>query len=309
MPNSPTVSIVIVHWNTADLLAACLGSIRRFAPECEVLVVDNASTDGSCERVRREFPGVKLLAQSANLGFARANNVGLREARGRYLLLLNPDTELREGAVASLVGLLDAKPAAGIAGPPLWNPDGTLQPSVRPFPSLGQEFLLQTMLFRVLPNRVRSEGARRDSRRVPTVSGAALCIRRECLDAIGLLDEGIFMFYEDTDLCRRAHDAGWETWFVDGPGVLHHKGAASAGPERTRILLASLRGAVHYFRKHQGEGAVRGLRAVTLAGAAIRALRALALLAAGVERDDQRARLRAYAAMARWALRGGALRP
>ncbi len=308
MPTAPTASIIIVNWNTVDLLIACLTSIRKFASDCEVLVVDNASSDASCDRVRADFPEARLLAQRANLGFARANNVGIREARGRFLLLLNPDTELRDASVASLVGFMEMHPRAGIAGPPLWNADGSPQPSVRPLPSLAQELLLHTMLFRVLPNRLRAEGARRGTRQVETVSGAALCVRRECLEAIGLLDEDIFMFYEDTDWCRRAVDAGWEVWFVDGPGVVHHKGAASGGTERTRSLLASLHGSIHYFRKHEGEASVRWLRAIALAGALARAARAVVLWIAGVRREDQRARLRAYGCMIRWAFRGGELR-
>lgn len=305
MPEPPDVSIIIVSWNTADLLAACLRSLRDVDVSAEILVVDNGSTDGSVERVRREFPDVRLIAQAANTGFARANNAGLAAARGRFLLLLNPDTELRRGALRSLVDGMRREPRVGIAGPPLWNPDGSPQPSVQTFPTLGSELLRQTMLHRALPGRLRREARRRDTRAVEVVSGAALCIRRECLESIGPLDEGIFMFYEDTDWCYRAHESGWEIRFVDGPGVVHHKGAASGGASRTRTLLASHRGMLHYFRKHHGPRAVPALRAITLLGVSMRALRAGALLLLGGDRADQRARLSAYGALARWAVRGG----
>jgi GT2 family glycosyltransferase len=302
-----TVSVIIVSWNTAELLVACLAALaRRTRVPHEVLVVDNASKDDSCARVRREFPAVRLLSQDANQGFARASNVGLAAATGRYLLLLNPDTEVRDGAVDALVAFLDEHPRVGIAAPPLWNVDGSPQSSVQSFPTLRSEFMRQTMLVKVLPNRFEREARRRDTRRVEVVSGAALCIRRECYVAVGPLDEGIFMYYEDVDWCRRAHDAGWEIWSVDGPGVTHHKGASGTGDAFTRALLDSWRGTLHYFRKHGRPGAIRWLRAIALAGASMRALRAACLLALGRDRDGQRARLRAYARILRWAVGGSA---
>lgn len=309
MTSSPTLSVIIVNWNTADLLAACLASLGRgpAAPH-EVIVVDNASTDGSVERVRSGFPHVRVLPQPENLGFARANNAGIAAAHGRFLLLLNSDTEVRPGALDALVSWMDARPRVGIAGPPLWNPDGSPQPSVQTFPTLGSEFLRQTMLFRVVPGRLRREAGSRETRRVEVVSGAALCIRRECLESVGPLDAEIFMFYEDTDWCRRADRAGWEVWFVGGPGVLHHKGAASSGRVRTRALLDSHRGMLRYFRKHHGSGAIPALRAITLLGAAFRSVRSLLLLLLGRGAADQRRRLAAYGRLAAWALRGGDLR-
>ena len=306
MSAPPTISIVIVNWNTADLLLACLASIRQGVQlPHEILVVDNASEDGSVERASAAFPEVRILAQSSNLGFARANNVALVEAAGRLVLLLNPDTELRPGALEALVTHLDTHPRAGIAGPPLWNPDGSAQPSVQTFPTLASEFLRQTMLYRIVPGRMAREAQRRDSRPVDVVSGAALCIRRECLEVIGLLDQDIFMFYEDTDWCRRAKDAGWEIWFVDGPGVVHHKGAASGGPARTRTLLDSHRGMLRYFRKHHGPGVVPALRVIAFLGATLRSARSLLLLTLGRNPPDQRARLAAYRGLLRWALLGG----
>ena len=305
MSEPPVLSIVIVNWNTADLLVSCLRSIAgTVSLPHEILVVDNASDDGSRERVQRDFPRVRLLALESNVGFARANNRALTAAAGRFLLLLNPDTELRAAAVESVVSFLETNPSAGIAGPPLWNADGSHQPSVQIFPTLASELLHQTMFHRILPTRLRREARRRDTRRVEVVTGAALCIRRECYDAIGPLDEDTFMFYEDVDWCRRAHEAGWEVWYVDGPGIVHLKGAASRGAARTRTLLDSLRGGIHYFRKHHGDGAVAGLRSIALLGATTRSLRAILLLALGRDREDQRSRLRAYTAMMRWALTG-----
>jgi GT2 family glycosyltransferase len=309
MSAPPTVSIIIVNWNTADLLVACLASIARSSVSREVIVVDNASRDESRDRVRSSFPDVKLIALDSNAGFTGANNVALDVATGRFLVLLNPDTELRPGAIEALVSFFEQHPRAGIAGPPLWNTDGSRQSSVQPFPSLGSEFLRQTMLHRVFSGFERREARRHDSRPVPVVTGAALCIRRECFEAIGPLDPDFFMFYEDTDWCRRAHVRGWEVWYADGPGVVHHKGGASVGDARTQTILHSLRSTVLYFRKHSGSAAVGGLRAIALVGAALRSIRSIILLALGVDRIDQRARLRAYARMARWAVSGGEPRP
>lgn len=305
MPD-PVVSIIVVSWNTADLLAACLSSIAAHVrTRCEVLVVDNASSDDSVARVRREHPEVRVMPQVANLGFARANNVAIAGARGHWVLLLNPDTLVREGSVESLVAFLERTPAAGICGPPLWNRDGSHQHSVQPLPSLRSEFLRQTMLQRVLPDRSAHGSRRHDTRRVDAVTGAALMIRRECLEDVGPLDENIFMFYEDVDWCRRAAAKGWEVWYVDGPGIVHLKGAASGGAVRTRTLLDSQRGTVHFFRKHRGEGSILALRGIALLGAVARTGRALLLWVLRRDPADQRARMRAYVRMALWAVRGG----
>ena len=306
MSASPVVSIIIVNWNTADLLAACLASIARgtTVPH-EVLVVDNASTDDSCLRVSADFPKVRLFPQSENLGFARANNLALAAAQGRFLLLLNPDTELRVGAVDALTTFMEAHPKVGIVGPPLWTEDGRHQPSVQTFPSLRSELLRQTMLYRIVPNPFQREAKRRDTRSVEVVSGAALCIRRECFAAIGPMDETMFMYYEDTDWCRRAHDASWEIWYVDGPGIMHHGGGASTGEARTRTIVDSLSSTIRFFEKHAGLGAVPALRVIAMFGGIARGLRAGLLFLAGRDRADQRARLRAYRRVIGWALRGG----
>ena len=309
MADPPIVSIIVVNWNTADLLSDCLASVRDVVglPH-EVLVADNASTDHSVAVVRERFPEVKLLPQDSNLGYARANNAALEHARGEYLLLLNPDARILPGAVESLVAFLQDHPRAGIAGPPLQHPDGRHQASVGLFPTLRTELLRQTMLHRILPGRLRREAARRDTRRVEWVTGAALCITRGCFEAIGPLDANIFLFYEDTDWCRRASLAGFEVWFVDGPGVRHVKAAASGRHARARTLLASLESTVYYFEKHHPRPVRPALRTIAFLGASLRSIRAALLWTMGRDRADQRERLRAYAAMLAWAVRGGEVR-
>lgn len=301
----PAFSILIVSWNCEALLVRCLRSIAEFAGvDHETIVVDNASTDGTRERVGAEFPWVRLFPLPENVGFSCGNNTGLAVARGRRLLLLNPDTEIRPGALESLARFLDGHPKAGLCAPPLWNPDGSPQSAVLRFPTLGNEFLRQTMLHRVFAGAA-SGGT--GTRPVEAVSGAALCIRRECFEAIGPLDPSIFMFYEDVDWCRRARNAGWEIWFVDGPGVLHVKAGSSSGEARTRTLVESLRSTVYYFQKHGKPGDLSRLRAIAALGATVRSLRAATLWLLGRERADQRARLAAYRRMLAWAFADGTL--
>ncbi len=299
--SAPILSIIILNWNTADLLRACLQSIPP-SPSYEIIVVDNHSSDGSVEMVRAEFPQVALLAQAENLGFSRGNNVGLEVANGRYLLLLNPDTEIKPGALERIIQFMDEHEEAAIVGPTVRNPDGSLQPSTSPLPSLRREFLRQTMLFRLLP-------ASHDNklRQVESVSGAALFIRKAWVERIGPLDPHIFMFYEDSDWCQRTLAAGGQIWFVPCAGIMHHKSAASSRFARTRTLIASQRGAVYYFRKHRGAGAIFVLRLITLVGMLARSARAALNWLLGRNRSDQRARLRAYGQILRWAFTGRGL--
>lgn len=304
----PILSIIILNWNTADLLLACLRSIQTHVTlDYEVIVVDNNSSDDSVAQVRVQFPRVRLLPQSANLGFSRGNNVGLAAANAPYMLLLNPDTEVRSGTLEALVTFMETHERAGMAGPTLWNPDDSLQPSTSPLPSLWVEFLRQTMLFRLFPTAEMRTAMRNETRRVTNITGAALCVRRDCLAQIGPLDEQIFMFYEDTDWCKRAGDAGWDLWFVTCSGVMHVKAVASSRFARTRTLLDSQRSTIYYFDKHYGRSAITWLRLITLCGATVRAFRALLNWLLNRNRTDQAARLRAYGRMVAWAISGKGL--
>ncbi|HYO48426.1 MAG TPA: glycosyltransferase family 2 protein, partial [Chloroflexia bacterium] len=210
------MSIVILSWNVADLLAGCLrslpGSLGEWWARSEVIVVDNASSDGSARMVSRDFPGVRLAALPANLGFSRGNNLGIREARGRYILLLNPDTVTHPGSIATLVEYMEAHPEVGIVGPRLLNPDGTLQTSRRRFPTPITALVESTPLQRWFENSHllrdfymldRPDG---ETQQVGWLSGAALMCRRETLDQAGMFDPGYFMFSEEVDLCRRVND-------------------------------------------------------------------------------------------------------
>lgn len=257
------VSIIIVNWNTRDLLAACLESVVRSHNSAgkqdlqhipasgvlslEVIVVDNASADGSAEMVKMRFPYAILIENAQNEGFARANNLAIRRACGRYILLLNSDAELVPGILSSMVSFLDQNPTVGITSVRVAFPDGHPQFCHGYFPTLRREFLSLFGLHRwdmSLWDRLDQP------QQVDWVSGACLMARRVMLDQIGLLDERFFMFAEEVDLCYRADCAGWGVYLVPSPPLLHVN-AGSTGKTPSRIMRL-YRGKVLYARKHGG---------------------------------------------------------
>lgn len=235
------LSVVIVSWNVEGLLRACLRSVVKElggapsdeALSAEVFVVDNASSDGSVEMVASEFPQVKLIANQVNVGFTRGNNQALRQARGRYVCLLNPDCEVLPGALRRMIGYADAHPEVGAIGPQLLFPDGSVQSSRRRFPTLLTGFLESTILQRYFPHSraVRayycSDQADDTIQEVDWLVGACLMLRREALDQVGLLDEGFFMYSEELDWCYRAKKAGWRIVYLPEAKIVHHEGKSS----------------------------------------------------------------------------------
>jgi len=254
------LSIIIVSWNVRELLRRCLASIYAGWPAerpLEVIVVDNASSDGSVEMVRREFPQVQLIANQDNRGFTRANNQGIAASRGRYVLLLNPDTEVLDDALTVMVAYMEAHPKVGVVGPKLLYPDGSVQSSRRRFPTLATAFLESTILHQWFPD---NPAARRyhvldqpDDRVQPVdwVVGACLMVRRQAIEAAGLLDEGFFMYSEELDWCRRIKERGWEVVYLPDARVVHHGGKSSEQVVPARHLHFQ-RSKVRYFRKHHG---------------------------------------------------------
>ncbi|MHB1295235.1 MAG: glycosyltransferase family 2 protein [Anaerolineae bacterium] len=263
------LSIAIVNWNTRVLLADCLRSVQRCADALavETFVVDNASTDGSAAMVRETFPEVRLIANSDNVGFARANNQAIRQITGRHVMLLNSDTEVHAGALAALVRFLDDHPDAGGAGPFLENADGSLQPSCHPVLTPGREFWRLCFLEGLLPRatypmRRWPEG---QARQVEVIKGACLVLRREALDQVGLLDERYFMYSEEMDLCYRLTQAGWDLYWVPEARVTHF-GGASTRQASEAMYLELYRSKVQFLRKFSGErGAARLKRLLYLA--------------------------------------------
>ncbi len=259
------LSIIIVNWNVRELLRGCLlslsGDEMGLVPglTSEVVVVDCASSDGSAEMVRREFPWVRLMASDENLGYARGNNLGVAQAAGRYLLLLNPDVEVVGDALATMVHYLDEQPSVGVLGPALRYPDGSLQSSRRRFPTLATAFCESTLLHQWFPNnhvarRYHLADRPADApQAVDWLVGAALMIRREAWQQVGPLDEGFFMYFEELDWCRRCRAAGWEIHYLPTAHVVHYEGKSSEQVSTARAIHFE-RSKIRYFRKYYGAG-------------------------------------------------------
>jgi GT2 family glycosyltransferase len=245
------LSIIVVNWNTRELLQRCLEAVQATVEglRYEIWVVDNGSQDGSAEMVGKQFPGTRLIANSENAGFARANNQALRLCQGRYALLLNSDAFLQAGTAQRLVETLEADNRAGIGGPRLVYPDGREQRSHGRLPSLGSEVLSMLGLDK-LNLAASTRGSCRKVMETGMVSGACLLARKAMLDEIGLLDERFFMFSEEVDLCARAHAAGWKVLHV-GDALAVHVGGGS-GAFNTQRILDLYRSKIQYFEKHYG---------------------------------------------------------
>jgi len=269
-------SVVIVNYHSEAELAECLGSlgVHTGSGSIETIVVDNSATLAGSGLPRR-FPGARFVENRRNVGFAGASNQGLRLARGRHLLLLNPDTIVQEGALAALVQHLDTHPAAGAVGPRLLDPDGSLQYSCRRFPGyLTIFFGRYSFLTRLLPGNPISrrylylDWDHENAAEVDWVSGACLMVRREVLESVGLLDEGYFLFVEDMDWCRRIRNAGWTVEYV-AHAVVKHRIGASRGPVPAEVVWARHRSMLRYVRKHFESPVL--LEALVGAGLAVRA--------------------------------------
>ncbi len=254
------VSVVIVNWNARDLLRGCLASIaKETRASHEVFVIDNASKDGSCDMVRAEFPWVKLMENETNRGFAAANNQGLREARGRYLLLLNPDTVILEGAIDKAIADADARVDAGVVGCQVWESPERIQRTCFSFPTPLNLFFSQTGLQKRFP-RSRLLGRpelmwwdRMSERDVDVVSGMFMLVRREAMDQVGLMDEDYFVYGEEADWCCRFWRAGWRCVFVPTGRILHLEGGGkSTSQVRVPMYVQLLKSLLLFNRKNFG---------------------------------------------------------
>lgn len=251
------LSITICSWNTIGDLRACLQSLREAQSEgnFEVVVVDNASVDGSPDMVAQEFPEFRLLRQSVNLGFTGGHNLALQERKGRHAALLNSDTVVHPGAIARLSEYMVEHPEAGIVGPKLLNPDGSLQFSARRWPDPMAAIYRNTFIGKMFPgNRaardyLMQDWDHKDTREVDWVSGAAMFLREELLDKIGGLDNALFMYCEDTDICRRAWNAGFKVVYVHDAVITHAIGR-STDRIANKMIVRHHRSMFRYYRKH-----------------------------------------------------------
>jgi GT2 family glycosyltransferase len=296
------LSVVILNWNTCALLEKCLRSLvcPQRGIDVEIIVVDNASGDNSRDMVRREFPQVKLITNRKNVGFGAGNNVAVPQSSGRYVLFLNSDTVVMDGALAAMVRYADANPDIGVLGPKLLNGDGSLQYSCRRYPNLATGFFRNTPLGRLFPNnRFATDYLLQDwdhatPRDVDWVSGAALMMRRELIDQIGAFDEDYYMYCEDVDLCWRANhaphpatpnartpehlntqhpkpDNTWRvTYYPDA--VIYHLIGKSSDQAPTRMTYEFHRSQYLFYRKHYAASTPLLLRPLIPAGIALRAI-------------------------------------
>ncbi len=310
------IGIVVVSYNTAELLRRCLRSLAGTQTPHEIVVVDNASRDGSAALVAAEFPQVRLLALTRNLGYAGGTNAGLAQvgADCGAILILNPDTEAAPGAVDRLAAFLAQHPRVGVVGPRLLNPDGTLQRAAFRFPTVISAAIDLFPPGEVLPGRLYDSAwhgryaaeLRDEPFAVDYPLGACMLVRREVIDAVGPMDEGYFMYSEEVDWCRRIVSAGWAIWQVPAAQVTHVGGAATS-QTRVRMLVALWAARARYAAKYAAPWEQRLLR--VLVRAAMLRLTLLAWRAyrrGSIDHNELQRRLLAYGLITRGSAVAGA---
>lgn len=307
------LSVVILSWNVRDLLRQCLESVLSSQPSAasqagpathlaplttEIIVVDNASTDGSVDMVRAEFPGVHVIVNAVNRGYTGGNNDGIAAAAGRYILILNPDTRVLGDALQAMVAYADAHPEVGALGPQLLNPDGSTQSSRRRFPTLVTALFESTWLQSLAPRGVLShyyvlDRADDAVQEVDWLTGACLLVRRQVIQQVGGLDEGFFMYSEELDWCRRIRQDGWKIVYLPSARIVHYvaKSSDQAVAQRHIYFQTSK---VRYFGKHHGKLAGGLVRAALLAMYAGQLALEAAKGALGYKRALRFERVRAY---------------
>lgn len=275
------ISVVIVSWNTRDLLSRCITSVTRQVEDTgllvEIIVVDNASSDGTIDLINQEYPNCTVIPLPENRGFAAANNLGIAQAQGSALLLLNPDTEMLPDSLSGLWRALQASPRVGMVGALLLNPDGSLQSAGYRFPGLVQAFL------DIFPIHPRLIGSRLNGRIPPGDGlsptaidhplGACMLVRRGVVEQVGMLDERYFIYSEEIDWCRRIIAAGWTILTAPAARVIHY-GGQSTGQMPDVMFLQLHRSRNRYFRRYHSPEFVSALRMTVRLGAAYHTARA-----------------------------------
>lgn len=258
------LNIIIVNWNTGELLKRCLASLHAL-PEAErqwvneVVVVDNASIpaptpgESASPTLAGERARIKYIQLEKNVGFAAANNTAWRQfSDNNHVLLLNPDTEVKPGALAAMIQVLEEKPDVGVVGPKLVNPNGSLQGSVRPFPQFLDFIFYMLKLGRIVQARQEAAYDYSKAGYADQVMGAAFLIRSRLREEVGLLDEGYFTLFEEVDYCKRALAKGWRTYFTPAGEVMHVRAASFRQLVGFRKTLPWMASSLHYARKHLG---------------------------------------------------------
>jgi GT2 family glycosyltransferase len=277
----PDLSVIIVNWNSRALLRDCLDSIVSEAAgiDVEIIIVDNGSSDGSTEMVRREYPQVRLQCNERNEGFAKPNNDGMRMSHGRYVLLLNNDTIVQPNSLKTLVRLMDEHPDWGACGPMLLNPDRSLQRSVSGLYDPWTHACDMLLLDKIFPNS-RLFG-RHDMRyfdysrtqEAENIMGAAICARRTAIDELGMLDENLVIYYNDHDWCRRFHMSKWKLMYVAEATIVHIGGQATKVLNKNLSFVREMvNNAMLYYEKHFGRSGVLAYRMLLFIGFLMRTI-------------------------------------
>jgi len=300
------VSVIIVNWNTKDLLLNCITSVYDTGGgvEYEVIVVDNGSSDGSGQAVKETFPQVTFIQNAENRGFAKANNQALSVATGRYVLLLNSDAMLTKGALKGLLDFMDKTPRAGIAACQYLNRDGSRQNSFDNFPTLATELLNKALLRMVFPQKYPSKKQEYyEPIEVESVIGACMMVRAEAMKQVGALDEDYFFFMEETDWCFRMQKAGWKIFHLPQIKVYHLQGQ-SKEKNPAKAWIEYYRSSYRFFKKHRSVVSYFTLRVMRVCKLVINLLLVLLgfLITFGLDKGLRR-RFRIYSVLLFWHLR------
>jgi len=309
------LSIIIVNWNSADFVRQCVRSVGEHTRGIgvEIVVIDSGSFDGCGEMLAREFPHVRFIQSDKNLGFARGNNQAAKQAAGRWLVFLNPDTELRGPALNRLFEVAAALPKAGAMGARLLNGDGTLQTScLQSFPTVANQVLDADLLRKWFP-RSRLWGmaplyaGSSEPAEVEGISGACLMTPRALFEQLGGFNEDYFMYYEDMDYCLKVRRAGWKNYYVPAAEIVHHGGKSSGGEHSKFSSVMMAESGWRFFRAHRGAAQAAVFRAC-LAAKAVSRIGVLALMrllpAAEARRKRAKSALGKWSCVLRWAFGG-----
>jgi GT2 family glycosyltransferase len=258
-----TVSVIIVSWNAREHLRQCLASLTTEACRypMEIVVVDNASSDGSADEVATCYPEVRLIRNTENLGFAKANNIGVSVSTGRYLCFVNSDVKVLPHCISRLIDFCEANSTVGMVGPRIIGGDGKLQRSCRGFPSVWNMFCRALALDTLFPRNKAFNGyklyhwSQESLRPVDILTGCFWLVRREALTRVGLLDEEFFMYGEDMDWCKRFWAQEWEVIFVPSAEAIHYGGASSSNSP-VRFYVEMHRADLQYWKKHHSRFSV-----------------------------------------------------
>ena len=254
------ISVVILSWNDKVHLEPLLRGLANSTKSrsMEIIVVDNASNDGSPELVETSFPHVKLIKNKENLGFPKGNNVGMQASQGRYIYLLNSDIKVLDGCMDALADYMDHNPKVGMLGPRVLNGDMTHQSSCRRNPTLWNNFCSAAGLAKLFPHSRLFSGEHmlyfKGDRtiEVDVLVGCFWVVRREAIDQFGMLDEGFFIYAEDVDWCKRCWGAGWRVVFYPGAQAIHYRGASTTKKDPVRFALTQQQSVLRYWKKHHG---------------------------------------------------------